>query len=69
MPALVAAALLAGCRAPEPVRIGVASLGASRLPFAGVAGPIGFSDAVDRPRLVMGVIRGKSLVPADSVSR
>ncbi|MBI1723414.1 MAG: amino acid ABC transporter substrate-binding protein [Gemmatimonadetes bacterium] len=51
---------------PERVRKYVLSLGRSRPRYQGVSGAIAFGDAAGPPRLVMGVLRGRSLVPVDS---
>lgn len=53
---------------PKHVRDYLLSLGRSRPRYQGVTGAIGFRDAAGPPRLVMGVLRGRSLVPVDSVT-
>jgi ABC-type branched-subunit amino acid transport system substrate-binding protein len=50
---------------PAAVRTYLLSLGRSRPRFRGVTGEIGFGEGAGPPRLVMGVLRGQSLVPVE----
>jgi ABC-type branched-subunit amino acid transport system substrate-binding protein len=51
---------------PAAVRDYLLSLGRSRSRYVGVTGPIAFGDAAGPPRLVMGMVRGRSVVPVDA---
>jgi ABC-type branched-subunit amino acid transport system substrate-binding protein len=53
---------------PAAVRAYLLTLGRSRPRYQGVTGEIGFGDVAGPPRLVMGVVRGNSLVPVDSTA-
>ncbi len=65
---LVAAAVREVGDDPAAVRAYLMTLGRSRPRFRGVTGEIGLGDGAGPPRLVMGVVRGNSLVPVDSTA-
>lgn len=53
---------------PTEVRDYLLGLGRTRPRYRGVTGEIGFGIGAGPPRLVMGVLRGRSLVPVDSTA-
>ena len=66
---LLAAAVEAVGDRPQRIRRYLLELGVSRPRFRGVTGEIGFGPGAGPPRLVMGVVRGGAVVPADAVTR
>jgi branched-chain amino acid transport system substrate-binding protein len=65
---LLAAAVREAGDQPRDVLDYLLSLGRSRPRYRGVTGEIGFGGGAGPPRLVMGVLRGRSLVPVDSTA-
>ena len=65
---LLAAAVREVGDQPRDVLDYLLALGRSRPRYRGVTGEIGFGDGAGPPRLVMGLLRGASLVPVDSTA-